>query len=607
VPKAKRYDFTNIGGGQYSGLPAHRLADNQFEELTNFYSFGTKIIRRGGIHRLTDDPYDEQITSVFSYKNLDTDEYILFVGGLTGIGKKDGSGYFDLPYSLGGTLSTEFFPWAFAQYKNIAYAVRRNTGRMKRVASDFFTDAGIDPPDTAPTLADSGVAGNPSAANYYGVVTFYNNETGAESDPSDPSALVTTGGARQIDWSSIPTAVPQGQVTSRRLWRTLPNQTGVYYLVAELGDNITTTYRDNVSTAGLGAAASYKNGLPPTNQKYMAMWKERCWLSNGVDVWYSEIGLPESFGPSSLIQIEPDDGGEIRVLFGWQDRLVIGKTNGLYYLVGTDESDFALNTLSKKHGCWAPFSMKEIEGNLIWYAGDNFYRSGGENPQAISNYQVREELDEIAEDEREQVFAAVLPEKNWYLALLPTGKILCYNYKTNAWAVWTTTYDYGFITDGYDDELVPKVYGCHGSWYGDSPPALGAGRFPPNHAWEFDYGLQDDLDSRGPYAIDASFLTKAHAFEGEGMGKAVRGAGLLMPTYSAEATLGTVLDTSGSVTKSRTVSLNVPRFWKRYSLSDINNLGRHVQLKLTYSGTPQIEIEGYALEVIERERLGRRY
>lgn len=619
MPEAKRFDFTNVGGGQWSGLPAHRLDDSQFESIKNFYSFGTKLIRRDGFQRITEQEFDESITSCFTFKNLDTDTYVLFVGSATKIGKKDGTGYVELPYSLGGTLSSDSFPWMWDQYKNVAYAVRRNAGRMKRVATDFYTDAGISAPGSAPTLADSAVGGNPPAATYYGVVTFYNNLTGAESDPSDPSASVTTGGANKISWTNIPTAVPQGQVTSRRLWRTLPNQTGVYYLVAEIADNTSTTYTDNVSTAGLGAAASYKNGVPPTNQKYMAFWKERCWLSNGVDVWFSEIGLPESFGPSSLIQVKPDDGGEVRVLFGWQDRLVIGKTNGIYFLVGTDESDFALNTLTTKHGCWAPFSMKEIEGNLIWYGGDNFYQSGGENPVAISDYQVRQELDSIAEADRELVYAAVVPEKNWYLALIPQrgsytdgvsnqlgGKILCYNYRTRAWSVWETggAIQPYFITDAFEEDLEPVVYGAVRDFDDALPPTFND---PGDHVFQFGTGTTDSSNtSASGTPINASFLTKAHTFEREGMASAVRGAGLLMGQYAATAILRTILDMSGVATKSRTISLNNARQWKRYSLSDIRNLGRHVQLKFEYSGVPQIEVEGYALEVMLRERYGRR-
>lgn len=99
----------------------------------------------------------------------------------------------------------------------------------------------------APTVADSGVAGNPNGTYRYKIVfvTALGN-TGWYANLSSQIVVVS----KQIDLSNIPVGTT-GVVTSRQIYR---NATGsnIYKFVATIADNTTTTYRDNVADGSLG-------------------------------------------------------------------------------------------------------------------------------------------------------------------------------------------------------------------------------------------------------------------------------------------------------------------------------------------------------------------
>ena len=116
----------------------------------------------------------------------------------------------------------------------------------------------------APTLADSGVAGNPNGTYLYKVTLC----TGlVESDGTVRITGETQGGttsasitvvSHQVSLTAIPTG-PAGTV-ARRVYRTAAGGAdGTQKLVATISDNVTTVYTDNVADASLGAA------VPTTN------------------------------------------------------------------------------------------------------------------------------------------------------------------------------------------------------------------------------------------------------------------------------------------------------------------------------------------------------
>jgi len=593
-------DLLNIGGGYNGGIPANAILDTEMADMRNFYPFGPKLVRRLGTAKVNSNAYVEQVTSLFAHKTS-VGSWTLLCGTLTGLARLDGASLVPLAKPPGVSYPPSTDPWLSRQFIDIAYVVRNGTGALKRASSTFFHDAGIAAPDTAPTLAQGG-AGVHAAGDYYGVVTFINLLTGAESNPSDVSIKVTIAADKKVLWSAIPTST-QLQVGGRSLYRVLTDQQAEFYWVANLGDNFTTTYEDNVDIADMGGQASYRNGLPPANTSIIENWMERLWLSDGTAVFFSQYSylgpLPESFYSSSIIEVYPDDGHKIVVLLAFGDRLMVFKTNGTHYIVGTDASNFTRQTLSDKHGCVAPLSAKTAEGLLIWFAGDNFYRSDGTNVDSISTSKIRNLIDNIPKSQLKNVTAAIDAKRGWYIATIAQGSDtfpslrIIYNYKTGTWhvdefpsALKAPT----FMGDFYDSNGASLLYGVFSDQGGSQH----------KHVYDLMNGLSDDGT-----AIDAYFVGKAFGLGAEGMMKAGRRVSVRCPQTAAEATMGWLLDGSSSMHKGgRVVSLYFPEEWKRYTLSSADQLASTLQYKFAYAGMPALEVQGLIFESVASRRMG---
>lgn len=574
--------------GRNGGVPATHIGDNEFEVLKNYVPIRSKLKLRDGYSGVVTVAVGEDLTSLFAFKE-DTGTWTLMIGGLTRLYRQDGTGTIAVPRSDGGgsPYTSETSPWCHSQYMNVLYSSRKNTGTLKRGKADFIQDAGIDAPSSAPSLADGG-AGSLSAANYYGVVTFYNTETGAESNPSAASSVLALGASKQIAWSSIPTST-NGQVNARRLYRTLPNQQGVYFFVAQISDNFTTTYTDNVIDADLDEEASLRNGLPPSNVIYNVIHKERMWVSDGVDLFYSEQGKPESFYSLSKIQITPDDGHEMRGLHSFGDRLAVGKTNGIHFITGTSEANFSVSTLSNRHGVHSHHSMKNAEGLMFWFGGSDFFVTDGVTVESISDPKVKDIVDAIPNDQRENVVAAVEPSLGWYVASVASGvgqttnnKLLIYNYRDKVWSVFE--YAAGaprFIGDFYGSDFELLLYAV---FYDQKV-----------------YSLNDGVDDNGT-AISAEVRGKQFGFGADSVYKALRHFSLLCDSFAGSFTFNLYRDGSSTPHKSRAVSMNQTPAWKRVAISNTNQAATLVQIGWTYSGRVPHEVSGFAYEMVNYDQ-----
>ncbi len=587
MPTPVQFPVLDLGGGQNDGLMASEIADNEMAYIRNLYTFGKELVTRNGITKVTTTPYSERLVSLFGGKMDDI--WRLFVGTSTGLARKDGSGLTRIIPSdtAGYAASTE--QWRMRLYKNILYAVRRDTGRLKRSKSDFMQDAGIAAPGTAPTLADGG-AGSLLAGSYFGVVTYYNRDTDAESNPSVVSSVLALGASKKIAWSNIPVS-SNGQVNARRLYRTLLNQQGEYYFVDQINDNFTTAYAsDDFLTASLGRQVSFRNGLPPSGIEHIEVWKERDFLANATSVFFSEPFLPESFYSSSQIDIYPDDGHSITGLLAYGDRLVVAKSNAVHYLVGTDPSDFQVLTLSDKHGCAAPDSLKTAEGYLFWYEGNNIYRSDGSAVTSITDIKIRALLDRVPDAYKKYAVGAVRPKYSQYRLSVPLDGAttptvtLVYNYRNGSWQVYDSPYGGpSAMGDFYDTNEAHLIYGV----FDDN-----------NCVYDLDLGNTDD-----GVAINSVFDTKAYGFQTEGSLKGLHRVQILTDAETGVISLGLIRDMGDSAYVTRAgMALSGSGPWKRYNLSNLGNLAKNVQLRVSYSGTPRIKVGGLIFEAVAFKR-----
>lgn len=578
-----RIPITNLGGSLNQGKAPSELDINEYAVIENWYQFGSKLRRRGGMRRLTTSPFsDGRITGLAFYApTIEPPGGVdMVVAGRTRWGLLVGSSVSLVPNQTGFSIPTSDRRWTLFQYKNIAYGIRDEVG-LVRSDGTYVGPAGIDAPATAPTIADGG-AGSIPAASFKAVYTFYNANTDMESNPSPVSNTLALSANRQINWSGIAVS-DNAQVTSRRIYRTLPDQSGEYFLVAEIVNNVDTTYTgDDVLAQDLDRAVSQVNGTPPDGLLFGTVWKERLFASDGVDLYHSEDGLIEAFNPDAIIPVFPDDGHQIRAIHAYGDRLVIGKTNKIHYLVGSDPDTFALLTLTDRHGCVAHHTMQSAEGYLFWLGSDNVYRSDGNAVVGIASVKLRTILEALSDADMQNAVASVYPALGWYVLVIPgTNDQLIYNYRTDVWTTVPTAESILAIGDYFTGtDLIQEIYVTDDT----------------GHVYRFHdtaYGFDDSADALGA-AITATFDTRA--FGAEAATKHVNErASLLCDRYAEEITLAIVSE--GATIKSRTVSLDYEPRWKLYSLSTRHQAKSMSQLRVTYTGETDIELEGYALDI----------
>jgi hypothetical protein len=580
------FGYNDLGGGLNSDAAPTAIQPNEMQKLENWYPYSTRLRRRGGIRRLTStSAWDENITAMFPLKTAEG-TWILVVAGPTKFGRLDGTSVSDLTLATNlDPITSSTQPWTLFQYLNHAYALRKGHTEMVRISEDLVAPAGIAAPTTACTIAE-GAAGSLSAGDYKTVVTYYNQATGMESNPSPVSNTLTLGASKTIDYSAIPIS-SDPFVDARRVYRTLLDQSNEYFFAFQVSNNVDTVYTgEEVAVADLGAAASFDNGVPPSGLEVGAIWNERLFASDGTDLYFSEFLLPEMFS-GDVISVFPDDGHVIRGLLPFGDRLIIGKTNKVHYLVGTGRADFAIHTLSDAHGCASHHSMRAAEGVFFWYGtGKAVYRSDGATVHDISTPKIADILADVPDDYEEYVIGAVYPQKNWYVLSVPTSegnnsKVLVYNYKYGTWTVFTHPSDApqflgDFFTTDYGHVLYGTFYDGHIYHYNDE-------------TYGSDWGT----------AIDAVFRTKRDGFQMPGYRKFFKEVWLLVPDVSG-GTIGLKVyrDDVAAAVVDRTASLDYPNSaWKVYKVQSSRYPGSTLDLEVTYSGADQINVDQIHFEV----------
>jgi hypothetical protein len=509
--KKQKFLIRSLGGGLDEGGDPPDIPDDAMVQLENFYPFLSRLKSRLGLTKLTQaEAWDENVNSMFAYKT-DAGAWKLVVGGQTKIGWLDGDNIANIG-NFGDAYGTDESPWSWDQYVDMVYLCRSSAGSLQRTDAIAVGDAGISAPTAAPTLTDTAAAGDIAAGDYIGVYTYRNSVTGAESNPSPVSSTLAAAGAKKIKWTGV-TASTNPQVNQRRLYRTLVNQDGEYYEIGDIDDNLTETLdSDNVLQADMGPQASFDNGLPPTTCAVLEIWGERAWITDGIDLFFSELGLPESFSEYSVISVKPDDGHKIRGLLGFGDRILVAKTNAMYYVVGTDESDFDLRVLSNRHGCVSGPSLKTSEGFAWWFGGDNFYMTDGNTVKGIGDRHVINTLESISSTYYDKVTGAIDTRNEWYIAGVPAdgastiNTLLVYNYRTQTW----TIFKYAGVVpqilgDFYDTSYQPLLYASCGT--GD--------------IYQWNVGASDDGT-----AITAVLKTKWYGFDRDDILKLVKSVAL---------------------------------------------------------------------------------
>jgi hypothetical protein len=574
VGKPFQIVLRDLGGGLNEEAPTG-LQDREWSALSNFRSFGTKLLRRGGLAAITDTPYANGLTSLFAFKTA-LGAWLLLVGLRDGIGKV--SGLSVVPLASADTYASLDDPWIMRQYKDEVFACRPKTGTLKKVSADFVQNAGLPAPLTAATISQGG-AGSKEAGNRQLVYTYYVKESAAESNPSPVSNTLNLAASKKLIANGV-TASLNPQVNARRLYETAPNQEGEYYFVKQQDDNIQVDGIENdVAQDDLGRSVSFENGLPPDGIAAIEIANERLFAAVGSVVWFSQVGMMQAFSEYDFIPIMEDDGHTIVDLVAWGDVLAVPKTGGIYVLRNAGTRSLERGVISEKHGVRG-LSTQVAEGSLLWYSGENVYRSEGGVPSAISTLRVRKTLDRIPELYKHVVRSAVLPKQSLYLLAVPLdgattpSHIVAYNYKTDVWDVVTPSQAPLFFGRFFETTFNEALYGA----------------FADGRIYEMESGLTD-----AGTAILAVARSKAFDYAlGPGQ-KGIRTIGLNTPATAASIKIRVYNDEKSTYVKERTMSLSRDG-WKRLNVSTLGTLAGTHQIELEYSGSPALEIHEVEIE-----------
>lgn len=261
-------------------------------------------------------------------------------------------------------------------------------GALFKVSSaGAMTLWGIVAPTAAPSAAetDDG-AGNLADGTYKYKVTYLNSTTGHRSDAYATAASVTiASGPSNVNLTSVPVS-SDGQVDDRELWRTVVGGS-VYFYLAAIGDNSTTTYKDTVVDASLSSTELPDDNLIPY------AWFDDCvgpynasmfWITRDQSgqrgrVYYSPIGRPESV--DGFIEVTSDDDA-LQKLVRWGRSIGVMSKTRLYQIIGTNPYEAV--EVAGVPGTDKPFTVKETPHGLLYEADDGVRKLVGSVAELVS-------------------------------------------------------------------------------------------------------------------------------------------------------------------------------------------------------------------------------
>ena len=233
-----------------------------------------------------------------------------------------------------------------------------------------YTRHGVYPPSMTGSFL-TGAGGAPNGAYQYKFV--YVNSGVVESDVSTASTTFVVVSSI-VNITSIPVAPQSFGVNSRRIYRTVAGGT-TFKRVAEIADNTTTTYLDNIADGSLGANAPTDQGVPP-NYSVVEYHKDRLFMNdvqNPNFVWYSELANPYVIKATNFIRIGDASGDLVRAIRAFENSVYVyaDRTEYLIYMPDTDDTNWVPTKIQSRFGTKSPFGVFNYASGQMFPALEN--------------------------------------------------------------------------------------------------------------------------------------------------------------------------------------------------------------------------------------------
>ena len=259
-------------------------------------------------------------------------------------------------------------------YKNLLYLFNgTDTTQVFDLAQSATEDIGVPTPG-APTVA-TGAAGA-LTGNYQYKIT-YEIDSYQEGNAGTASAVVAPS-SQKVELSAIPTSA-NTRVTARNIYRTEAGGT-VYYFLARIADNTTTTYSDNTADGSLTTTRTAPSdyGAPDQNYRFSVLHKGRIFQlrgetdkSKGI---FSDIrsgtAYPDVYPANNAFFVTRDDGEEITHAgednFG---QFIAMKSNAIVKINTDGDSPTSwsgFNDVLSKDGCLCPWSAQKTFAGIMY-------------------------------------------------------------------------------------------------------------------------------------------------------------------------------------------------------------------------------------------------
>lgn len=155
---------------------------------------------------------------------------------------------------------------------------------------------------------------------------------------------------------------------------------------------------------------------------------------------WSEVGNAVAWGSTSWIDVDPDDGSEIRKIIGFADGIVLIKDRSTFFLSGVDANSFTLFPVDSTIGTQSPGTVVATE-SAVFFLDDTkgVYSFDGTAMTRISD-KINDQLLSDASFANNKFHRAFYFREKYYLSLHDgTDKNITYVYDTRneAWAKWT--------------------------------------------------------------------------------------------------------------------------------------------------------------------------
>jgi len=280
---------------------------------------------------------------------------------------------------------------------------------------------GIEAPETAPSVA-IGESGN-LTGDYQYVVTFYRSGNyPCESNPSPASDVVSPSG-QKVNLTDIPIS-PDPKVNARRIYRTTAGG-AIFYWLADIEDNSTTTFEDDYHDDELGDEVSYDR-YPPPQGKYYEVWDNRLWIAGNNQypnmLYFTNTGTAEEMASTNFLAIKRRESDVITQIKAFGDYLYVWKKKSWLRIEKIGDSLYEVVQRPEKIGCDASQSVAVCNKLLIWkseygievFNGDSIFRP-------ILSKVIQRTIDSINKNYLYKCIGGHNPVDGEYWLSIPTG------------------------------------------------------------------------------------------------------------------------------------------------------------------------------------------